>query len=90
MEKKVSAVVDRITDGTHAVIIAEDINKEFIIHIDRVDVALREGLWVDLVIDNAGNVAHIKPDESLTKQKQAQVSNVMERLRKRKGSKYKL
>lgn len=90
MVKKVSAVVDRISEGKHAVIIAEEINKEFIIDVGTVNTALREGLWVDLFLDNAGSITEVKPNEETTERKKAKVSNVMDRLRKRKGSKYKL
>lgn len=90
MVKQLSAVVDRISEGKHAVIIAEEINEEFIIDIETINVTLREGLWVDLSIDSEGNISQVLPNEALTKQQAAKVSNVMERLRKRKGSKYKL
>lgn len=90
MGKKVNAVVDRISGGKHAVILAEELNKEFIVDTGTIDATLREGLWVDLFIDDAGSVIEVKPNEKLTKEQELKVSNVMERLRKRKGSKYKL
>lgn len=90
MVKKVSAVVDRISEGKHAVLISEQINKEFIIDVKTVSTALREGLWVDLFLDNNGDVTKVKPNEELTERQKAKVSNVMDRLRKRKGSKFKL
>ena len=90
MGKKVNAVVDRISGGKHAVILAEELNKEFIVDTGTIDATLREGLWVDLFIDDAGSVIEVKPNEKLTKEQELKVSNVMERLRKQKGSKYKL
>lgn len=90
MVRKVSAVVERISGGKYAVIIAEEINKEFIIDVGTVNTALREGLWVDLFLDNAGNITKVKSNEAMTNKEKEKVSNVMERLRKRKGSKYKL
>lgn len=90
MSKQVSAVVDRISEGTQAVILAEEINEEFIVLIEDVDVELREGLWVDLSLNSDGEIRNIKPNETLTAEKKEKVSNVMDRLRKRKGSQYKL
>lgn len=90
MSKQVSAVVDRISEGTQAVILAEEINEEFIVLIEDLDVELREGLWVDLSLNSDGEIRNIKPNETLTAEKNEKVSNVMERLRKRKGSQYKL
>lgn len=90
MSKQVSAVVDRISEGTQAVILAEEINEEFIVLIEDVDVELREGLWVDLSLNSDGEIRNIKPNETLTAEKNEKVSNVMDRLRKRKGSQYKL
>lgn len=89
MVKRVSAVVDRISEGKYAVIIAEEINEEFIVDIAMIHVALHEGLWVDLFIDNEGVITEVKPNETLTTQRKAKISDIMNRLRKRKGSKYK-
>lgn len=89
MSHKTNAVVDRINDGKHAVILAEEINKEFVLSLADIDVSLREGLWLELTLDEADKIIAIQVDETLTSQKQARVSDVMAQLRKRKGSKYK-
>lgn len=89
MTIKIYGVVDRITDGKHAVILAEQIKKEYIINIDTLDVQLREGLLVDLLLDSNYKIKQIIPNEALTRQKQREIGHVMDRLRKRKRSKFK-
>lgn|SRR5699024_2527042 len=89
MPKQTSAVVDRISEGKTAVILAEEIRKEFTVDIDQADIPLREGLWLNLTIDQTDNIIAMEANEALTKEKTAAIDNVMARLRKRKGSKFK-
>lgn len=89
MTKKTQAVVDRISEGTKAVLLAEALQKEFIVPIDTVDIDLREGLWVDLTLSDDGHILSIEANEKVTEEKEAKVEDIMARLRKRKGSKYK-
>jgi len=89
MSHKTNAVVDRINDGKHAVILAEEIKREFVLSLAEIDESLREGLWLELTLDEDDKIIAIQVDEVLTSQKQTKVSDVMAQLRKRKGSKYK-
>lgn len=89
MTKKVHAVVDRIDQGSKAVLLAEEVNKEFILSTDQKEIDLYEGLWVDLTLSEQGHILSIEPNKALTKEKEAKVKDLMTRLRKRKGNKYK-
>ncbi|HZW68935.1 MAG TPA: DUF3006 family protein [Pseudogracilibacillus sp.] len=89
MSYKTNAVVDRISEGKYAVILAEEIKKEFILSLADIDIHLREGLWLTLNLNEDDEIIGIQADETLTAQKQAKVSDVMAKLRQRKGSKYK-
>jgi len=89
MTKQTSAVVDRISEGKTAVILAEEIGKEFTVDINEADIVLREGLWLTLTIDQRDNIIAMEANEALTKEKAAAIDDVMARLRKRKGSKFK-
>lgn len=89
MFRKINAVVDRISEGKYAVVLAEEVKKEFVLSLADIDVSLREGLWLELTLNEAGEIIGIKVKEELTAEKQAKVSDVMAQLRKRKGSKYK-
>lgn len=90
MSKKVQAVVDRISEETKAVILAEEINKEYVVDIHTVECTLREGLWLDLYLTKEEQIKKIVPNEKLTSKKQSSVKERLNRLRKRKGSNYKI
>lgn len=87
--KRVSGVVDRISEGKYAVILVESLKKEFIVDINTVDVSLREGLWLDLILDANDKIQQLTPNEQLTKKNEQKVDDLMSKLRKRKGSKFK-
>lgn len=89
MNKQTTAVVDRISEGKFAVILAEEINKEFIIPIEKATIPLRPGLWLDITLNEKNQIETMQANETLTNEKAQSVSNMMEKLRKRKGSKYK-
>lgn len=88
MTTQTKAVVDRITNGNQAVILAESINKEFILNTNETSVTLREGLWLDITISK-GHITSIKANEALTKEKSQAITNKLNRLKQKKGSKYK-
>ncbi|HLS22552.1 MAG TPA: DUF3006 family protein [Pseudogracilibacillus sp.] len=90
MKRVVEAVVDRISESTYAVFLAEKTEEEFVISIDEVEIPLREGLWVELHVDDEGTIKKIVPNEVKTKEKAETIENIMTRLRKRKGSNFKL
>ena len=89
MNKQTTAVVDRISEEKFAVILAEEINKEFIIPIEKATIQLRAGLWLDITLNEQNQIETMQANETLTNEKAQSVSNMMEKLRKRKGSKYK-
>lgn len=89
MNKQTTAVVDRISEEKFAVILAEEINKEFIIPIEKATIPLRPGLWLDITLNEKNQIETMQANETLTNEKAQSVSNMMEKLRKRKGSKYK-
>jgi len=90
MKRVVEAVVDRISESTYAVFLAEETEEEFVISIEEIEIPLREGLWVELHVDDEGTVKEIVPNEAKTKEKAETIENIMTRLRKRKGSNFKL
>jgi len=89
MLQKVEAVVDRISEQKYAVIIAESIKRQFDVNTHEIDVPLREGLWVDLYVNDQDEIVRIEPNERLTQERKQQIDAKMTRLRKRKGSKFK-
>lgn len=89
MTKKISAYVDRITEDGAAVIIAEEMNKEFILEVDDSKERLQSGEWLQLIIDeNNETMIDYVFDEEKTKQKQQHVSQLLNKLRKNQQSKY--
>lgn len=88
MTKQSTAVIDRISEEKHVVILAEEIGKEFILQKDELDFTPREGLWLNIHVEG-DEITSIQPNESLTEEKSKAVSDVMARLKKRKNSKFK-
>jgi len=89
MTKRVNGVVDRISESKYAVIIVESIKKEFHVDIHTVDVSLKEGLWLDIILDESDEIKQLIPNEQLTENNKKSVDDLMSKLRKRKGSKFK-
>src|SRR5690625_1830586 len=90
MNRVDGAVVDSISESTYAVLLEEKTEQEFGIPKDEVEIPLREGLWVELHVDDEGTIKKIVPNEVKTKEKAETIENIMTRLRKRKGSNFKL
>ncbi|WP_077618200.1 DUF3006 domain-containing protein [Bacillus sinesaloumensis] len=81
--------VDRIEDNQHAVILVEEINKEFIIPINKLPADISPGAYVDLTIENE-TITSIKKNEDETNSQQQKVEDMMSKLRKKSsGSKFK-
>lgn len=87
MVTKTAAVVDRVSEGTYAVIIAEDINEQFIVNIHDINIQLYEGLWLDLYITDEGDIDRIEINEAATKKQQTKARQLMDQLRKRQRRK---
>lgn len=89
MSQQVNGVVDRISEGKYAVILVESIKREFLVDVQTVDVSLREGLWLDIILDESNEIKDLIPNEQLTEKNKQNVDDLMSKLRKRKGSKFK-
>ena len=76
------AVIDRIEDGTHAVLIVGETEQQYIVPADQLPEGAAEGIW--LQVRFAGDTlleAHI--DTEQTEQVRARISAKMDKLRKR-------
>lgn len=88
MTLKVNAVVDRISKGK-AVILIESHQKEIVFDVDKADILLQEGDWLDLELDNKDKITSMQINYALTEERKEKVESVMDRLKKKKGSKFK-
>jgi len=83
----IKGVLDRIEDNI-AVILAEDIGKQFTIPKEKLPSKSKEGTWFSLKV--TGEECEILGiDENLTKEKEADSADLLAQLRAKKGSKYK-
>lgn len=81
-------VLDRIEDGRHAVILIEEINKQFVIDISELPEQSSEGTWFTLKLEN-DEIKEITINQEETTHREDLIRNKLERLRSRKGSKFK-
>ncbi|MCT2537707.1 DUF3006 domain-containing protein [Aquibacillus koreensis] len=82
-------VLDRIEDGKYAVIIAEEVNKQFVILKDRLPNESQVSDWFDLQVEG-DKIIDIQFDQLTTREKEAQIKNTRQRVqRKKTGSKFK-
>lgn len=88
MTLKVNAVVDRISKGK-AVILIESHQKEIILDVEKADILLEPGDWLDLVLDSKDKITSMQINYTLTEERKEKVESVMDRLKKKKGSKFK-
>ena len=81
--------LDRIEDNQFAVILVEEMNKEFVIPKAKLPAGSVEKAYFDLTIEN-NQITSIKIDNATTITEQQKVDNLMAKLRlKSKGSKFK-
>ncbi|MGN7296293.1 DUF3006 domain-containing protein [Ferdinandcohnia sp. SAFN-114] len=81
--------LDRIEENRHAVIIVEEINKEFIIPINQLPKESSAGSYFDISIEN-GKIISITLNENETISQQQKVDDMMSKIRKKNsGSKFK-
>ncbi|WP_456278975.1 DUF3006 family protein [Bacillus sp. AK128] len=81
--------LDRIEDDQFAVILVEEIQKEFIIPSTELPEGSKVKSYFDLIIENE-KITSIKLNEQMTTTEQQQVDDLMSKLRsKSKGSKFK-
>lgn len=87
--KKISAVVDRISGGKQAVLLAEEEKQEFVVFLNDLQIPLYEGQWVDLYLDESGEIQELHPNEKKTEERKQRVDSLMRQLKNRKRSQYK-
>lgn len=80
------AVIDRIEDSKHAVLIVGDEEEQKVIPAEELPDGAQEGTWLQVDFDG-GTVASISIDEEETEKRQRRISSKMEKLKERKGKK---
>jgi hypothetical protein len=85
----IKGYLDRIEDKQFAVILAEEIRKEFIIPVKDLPAGSKEKSYFEITIEN-DKIISMKLDEQTTQTQQEKVDDMMAKLRSRnKGSKFK-
>jgi Protein of unknown function (DUF3006) len=85
----IKGYLDRIEDNRFAVILAEEIKKEFIIPIEDLPEGSKEKSYFEISVEN-DKITSMKLDEQTTQTEQEKVNELMSKLRsKSKGSKFK-
>lgn len=86
MKKK--AIVDRIVDKKMATLLVGDEEKEYVLPLTQLPRGIEEGLCLHVAIEN--NVVHvIEIDYAETKRRQKSATDLMAKLKGRKGSQFK-
>ncbi len=81
--------LDRIEDDKFAVLLVDELNKEFIVDKNELPEGSAAGAYFQLTIEN-DKITSIQFDESTTTSEQQQVNDMMAKLRsKSKGRKFK-
>lgn len=76
------AVVDRVVDGIHAVLLVGDAETEVVVPLARLPDGAREGTWLRVRFDGPALAeARLDPDE--TERARARIAAKLERLRRR-------
>lgn len=87
--KRMKGYFDRVEDGQLAVILVDEMNKEFIISVNELPEGSKVGTYFDLTIVN-GEISSIIPDKETTQIEKEKTDDLMAKLRARsKGSKFK-
>ena len=85
----IKGYLDRIEDNQFAVILVEEIKKEFVIPVVDLPEGSKENSYFEISIEN-DNITSMKLDEQTTQTEQEKVDDLMTQLRsKSKGSKFK-
>ncbi|RKD24575.1 hypothetical protein BEP19_09365 [Ammoniphilus oxalaticus] len=82
------AVVDRIVDGKHLVLLIGDEEKECVVPLSKMTEQLKEGDWVTLSFDANDEIVDITSNPAKTSQKQDSIQAKMAKLRAKKGSRF--
>ena len=81
------AVIDRIVDGQHAVLLVGDDEREIVIPFHLLPSGAKEGDWVKIISDG-GEITNIEIDQEESEKVRARVRSKLEQLRKKKRSNY--
>jgi hypothetical protein len=85
----IKGYLDRIEDNQYAVILVEEMKKEFIIPKEDLPSGSKENSYFEITIENE-KITSIELDEQTTLTEQEKVDDMMKRVRsKSKGSKFK-
>ncbi|MDG5787144.1 DUF3006 domain-containing protein [Evansella sp. AB-P1] len=79
---RIKAVIDRIVDGEHAVLLVGEMEEELLLPVTQLPENANEGTWVKIDLD--GDVIHsIQVDQDDTITREERIKSKMERLRQR-------
>ncbi|QQK75855.1 DUF3006 domain-containing protein [Salicibibacter cibarius] len=81
------AVLDRIEDGKHAVLLIGDEEKEKIIPSSELPEGSKEGMWFQVDLEDS-KIVKISIDQAETKKREKRISDKMAKLKKKKGGKF--
>jgi hypothetical protein len=86
---KMKGVLDRIEDNKFAVILVDELRKEFVIPKDQLPDGTKPNAWLDLTITD-DNITSVRLNKEATSVEEEKVENMMNKLRsKSRGSKFK-
>lgn len=77
-------MLDRIEDGTHAVLLLEEQGREIVVPVSRLPEGSQVNSWFTITMEEE-EIVSIQADEQLTQAKTERVQSLMERLRARKS-----
>lgn len=77
------AVIDRIEDKKHAVLILNGDGEEKVIPVDDLPDGAEEGTWLEVKFDG-DDIKSIEIDEEATEERSERIGNKMDQLKKRK------
>lgn len=82
MTDEILAVVDRIVDGRHAVLIAGD--EEYVVPASQLPDGAEQGSWLRVQF-GPGGIVTATVDDDETKRRRKRITEKVERLRERRG-----
>jgi hypothetical protein len=86
---KMKGVLDRIEDNKFAVILVDELRKEFVIPKDQLPDGTKPNAWLDLTITD-DNITSVRLNKEATSVEEEKVENMMNKLlSKSRGSKFK-
>lgn len=83
LESQERAVVDRIIDGTHAVLLVGEDETEQVVPSEQLPDETTEGTWLLITRDDDGRIVAIETDESSTAEVEERIASKLDRLRQR-------